>query len=181
MTTSHDLADTEGLERIRHGDALYHEVADFLHDEAALLDDRRHEEWLEMLTDDIRYLVPVRLTTAHTLATSTSPMAHLDEDLYSLRKRVERFRTEHAWAEDPPSRTRRFITNIRCWRGANDELEVESSLLLFRSRGDVQEHDLLSGRRHDRIRRVGDELRLAGREVWLDESVLRTQNLAVFL
>lgn len=181
MTTTRDPVDSGGLERIRHGDTPYHEVVDFLHDEAALLDDRRHEEWLGMLTDDIRYHVPVRLTTAHTLATSTSSMAHFDEDLYSLRKRVERFRTEHAWAEDPPSRTRRFVTNLRCWRASDGDLVAESSLLLFRSRGDVQDHDLLSGRRRDGIRRVDGQLLLARREVWLDESVLRTQNLAVFL
>lgn len=179
-TTSH-ASDEESLERIRHGDDTYHQVVDFLLDEAALLDDRRHDEWLEMLADDIRYHVPVRVTTAHTLATSTSSMAHFDEDLYSLRKRVQRFGTEHAWAEDPPSRTRRFVTNIRCWATPEDDIVAESSLLLFRSRGDIHDHDLLSGRRRDVIRRLADGLRLASREVWLDESVLRTQNLAVFL
>ena len=95
---------------------------------------------------------------------------------------MERFETEHAWAEDPPSRTRHFVTNVRCWEceGAG-ELAVESNLLLFRSRGDVQDHDLLCGRRNDTLRRTPEGLRLARREVVLDESVLRTQNLAVFL
>lgn len=181
VTIVHDPARDRSLPRIPHGDANYHRVVDFLLDEAALLDDRRHDEWLALLTDDIHYHVPVRRTTAHTLATSISSMAHFDEDLYSLRKRVERFKTEHAWAEDPPSRTRRFISNIRCWQAAEDEVLAESSLLLFRSRGDTHEHDLLSGRRHDRIRFVDDGPRLAARQVLLDESVLRTQNLAVFL
>lgn len=181
MTTAQEPVEEQTLQRVRHGDPRYHEVVDFLHDEAALLDDRRHDEWLETLTDDIHYHVPVRLTTAHTLATSTSAMAHFDEDLYSLRKRVERFKTEHAWAEDPPSRTRRFVTNIRCWEASPHEMVVESSLLLFRSRGDTHDHDLLSGRRRDRVRAVDGGLRLASRLVWLDESVLRTQNLAVFL
>jgi 3-phenylpropionate/cinnamic acid dioxygenase small subunit len=180
VTAANDPVD-DPLRRVRHGTDVYHEVVDFLLDEAALLDDRCHDEWLSMLTDDVRYLVPVRLTTARTLATSTSSMAHFDEDLYSLRKRVERFQTDHAWAEDPPSRTRRFVTNIRCWRAPDEEIEAESSLLVFRSRGDIHEHDLLSGRRRDRIRRTEDGLRLAAREVWLDESVLRTQNLAIFL
>jgi phthalate 3,4-dioxygenase beta subunit len=168
---------------IGSGTPLYHEVVDFLHAEADLLDRGEHRAWLALLTDDIRYVVPVRVTTAHTLdGSALEDMAHFDEDRYSLRKRVERFETEHAWAEDPPSRTRHFVTNIRCWEGESaDEVVTESNLLLFRSRGDVREHDLLSGRRNDTLRRTPGGLRLARREVMLDESVLRTQNLAVFL
>ena len=40
-------------------------------------------------------------------------MAHFDEDRYALDKRVERLLTEHAWTEDPPSRTRHLVTNVR--------------------------------------------------------------------
>ena len=168
---------------IGSGTPEYHEVVDWLYAEADLLDRRELRAWLDLLTDDIRYVVPVRVTTAHTLdGSALDDMAHFDEDRYSLHKRVERFETEHAWAEDPPSRTRHFITNVRCREGGNDgEVEVESNLLLFRSRGDVREPDLLSGRRNDTLRRTPDGLRLARREVILDESVLRTQNLAVFL
>jgi 3-phenylpropionate/cinnamic acid dioxygenase small subunit len=169
--------------RIRYGSATYDLVVEFLYTEAELLDERRHEEWLALLTGDVRYVMPVRVTTAHTLEGSTLPsMAHFDEDRYSLEKRVARFATEHAWAEDPPSRTRRYVTNVRCYEGpGDDELTVKSNLLLFRSRGDLYEHDLLSAVRTDLLRRDGDELRLARRDILIDESVLRTQNLAVFL
>jgi phthalate 3,4-dioxygenase subunit beta len=168
---------------LRIGGEDYHEVVDLLLREADALDERRHHDWLAMLTDDVRYLVPVRVTTAHSLVDSfLTDMAHFDEDRYSLTKRVERFDTEFAWAEDPPSRTRRFVTNVRAWAGdGDDELLARSNLLLFRSRGDVHESDLLSARRTDLLRRVDGELRIARREALLDESVLRTQNLAVFL
>jgi len=36
--------------------------SDFLIDEAALLDDDRHLEWLDCLTEDIVYKMPVRKT-----------------------------------------------------------------------------------------------------------------------
>ncbi len=107
-------------------------------------------------------------------------MAHLDEDSYSLRKRVERFETDHAWAEDPPSRTRRHISNVRAWE-AGDDLEVRSNVLLFRSRGDIHAPDLVSAGRVDRLRREPGGLKLADRVVALDESVVRMQNFAVFL
>lgn len=173
---------TAGLTRVRYGSEQYDLVVDFLYQEAELLDERRHEEWLGLLTADVRYVAPVRVTTAHTLADSTmSGMAHFDEDRYSLTKRVQRFATEHAWAEDPPSRTRRYITNVRVYEGPGNELTARSNLLLFRSRGDLHEHDLLSATRTDELRVVDVGLRLARRDILLDESVLRTQNLAVFL
>ena len=174
---------SEGLTAIPSGSETYGAVVDFLYHEAELLDERRHREWLAEFTRDVVYRAPVRVTKAHTLDDSyLRDMAHFDEDYYSLTKRVERFETEHAWAEDPPSRTRRHVTNIRCWqRGDSGDIVARSNLLLFRSRGDVQTPDLLSAQRTDLLRRDGGALRIARREILLDESVLRTHNLAVFL
>jgi 3-phenylpropionate/cinnamic acid dioxygenase small subunit len=93
--------------------------------------------------------------------------------------------TEHAWAEDPPSRLRHFITNVRTFEPDDPadtaHLVVESAELLFRSRGDVNDGALLSCGREDVLRRCDDRWKLARRKVIADESVLRMQNLAVFL
>ena len=154
----------------------------FLVEEAALLDAADYAGWLNLLCEDIRYLMPVRVTTARGAGfDSLADMGHFDENMYALRKRVQRLATEHAWTEDPPSRTRHFVTNVRTFRPGAAELLVESALLMFRSRGDTREADLLSAGRSDLLRETGDGLRLARREITVDESVLRTQNLAVFL
>jgi phthalate 3,4-dioxygenase beta subunit len=158
----------------------------FLVDEAYLLDAQQYETWLDTLTEDIRYLMPVRVTTARGAGFDTSPgMAHFDEDKYSLSQRVARFATEHAWTEDPPSRLRHFITNVRTFASEDPRddvhLEVESAELLFRSRGDVNESALVSCGRQDVLRRCGSSWKLAHRKIITDESVLRMQNLAVFL
>jgi phthalate 3,4-dioxygenase beta subunit len=108
-------------------------------------------------------------------------MGHFDEDMYALRKRVQRLATDHAWTEDPPSRTRHFVTNVRTFRHDENSLRVESALLLFRSRGDTREADLISAGRTDLLRETLEGLRLAHREITVDEAVLRTQNLAIFL
>jgi phthalate 3,4-dioxygenase beta subunit len=108
-------------------------------------------------------------------------MGHFDEDMYALRKRVQRLATDHAWTEDPPSRTRHFVTNVRTFRHDQQHLRVESALLLFRSRGDTREADLISAGRSDLLRQTEADLKLARREITVDEAVLRTQNLAVFL
>lgn len=155
----------------------------WLVDEAYLLDAQDYDSWLELLTDDVRYVMPVRVTTAVGAGFDTAPgMAHFDEDKYSLSRRVARFATEHAWTEDPPSRLRHFVTNVRTFAtDDSDELLVESAVLLFRSRGDVRESALVSAGRRDVLRRTAGGWKLAYRLITVDESVLRMQNLAVFL
>ena len=155
----------------------------FLVDEAYLLDAQQYRDWLDLLTEDIHYVMPVRVTTALGAGFDTSPgMAHFDENKYSLSRRVARFLTEHAWTEDPPSRLRHYITNVRTFAaGDDDHLVVESAELLFRSRGDVNEAALVSCGREDLLRVGHDGLKLARRTILIDESVIRMQNLAVFL
>jgi phthalate 3,4-dioxygenase beta subunit len=165
-------------------DQRHLEASQWLVEEAHLLDHQLYGDWLKMLTADIRYQMPVRVTAARGAGFDTvDGMSHFDEDLYSLVKRVAQFETEHAWTEDPPSRLRHFVTNIRSFgTDRDDEVYVESYLLVFRSRGDVQESQVLSAGRRDLLRRVSeDQLKLARRVIDVDESVLRMQNLGVFL
>jgi PAH dioxygenase small subunit len=158
-------------------------LQDLLVVEAELLDDRRFEEWLELFTDDIEYTAPIRVTRKSPAPDVIDDIGHFDDNLHSLRLRVRRLRTDVAWAEDPPSHTRRFVTNIRI-RPAVDiegELDVRSNLMLFRSRGDLGAYDLIVGERHDRLRLVDGEWRIARRRAVLDQSSLGTKNLGVFL
>jgi 3-phenylpropionate/cinnamic acid dioxygenase small subunit len=180
------VSSRKALPSLPFDDPRHLQAHQFLVDEAYLLDAQQYEVWLETLTDDVRYVMPVRVTTARGSGFDTSPgMAHFDEDKYSLSQRVARMGTEHVWAEDPPSRLRHFITNVRTF--ASDPVEgvahlvVESAELLFRSRGDVNESALLSCGREDLLRWCDDRWKLARRRIIADESVLRMQNLAVFL
>ncbi|MGF9660891.1 3-phenylpropionate/cinnamic acid dioxygenase subunit beta [Arthrobacter crystallopoietes] len=164
-------------------DELHLEAHRWLVDEAYLLDEQDYDEWLSRIADDMHYLMPVRVTTALGAGYSTSPgMAHMDENKYSLSRRVARFATEHAWTEDPPSRLRHYVTNVRTFRTEKaDEIIAESAVLLFRSRGDVGEAATVSAGREDLLRRTGTGWQLARRTIMLDEAVIRMQNLAIFL
>ncbi len=152
-------------------------------DEAYILDRQDYDAWLDLLTDDIHYYMPIKVTTALGSGFDTAPgMAHFDEDKYSLSRRVARFQTEHAWTEDPPSRLRHYVTNVRTFATENtDELFVESAVLLYRSRGDVREAALVSAGREDLLRRGPSGWLLARRHIAVDDSVIRMQNLAIFL
>lgn len=155
----------------------------WLVDEAYLLDQQIYDQWLNTLAEDIHYYMPVKVTTALGAGFDTAPgMAHLDENKYSLSRRVARLATTHAWTEDPPSRLRHYVTNVRTFATDNDEeLIVDSAVLLFRSRGDVNEPAIVSAGREDLLRRSAEGWLLARRYLAVDESVLRTQNLAIFL
>ncbi|WP_433471273.1 3-phenylpropionate/cinnamic acid dioxygenase subunit beta [Saccharomonospora azurea] len=155
----------------------------WLVEEAYILDAQNYEDWLDLLAEDIHYLMPVRVTTALSAGYDAAPgMAHFDENKYSLSRRVARFVTEHAWTEDPPSRLRHYVTNVRTFATTDpDELIVDSAVLLYRSRGDVREAAVISAGREDLLRRDGSQWLLARRTILVDDSVLRTQNLAVFL
>ena len=155
----------------------------WLVEETYLLDRQDLDRWLDRMTEDVHYFMPIRVTTSLGSGYDTvRRMAHFDEDRYSLERRIARLGTGHAWTEDPPSRLRHHLSNVRTF--ATDvpgEILVESAVLLFRSRGDVGEPSLVSAGRSDVLRDVGGTWRLARRHITVDESVLRTQNLAVFL
>lgn len=155
---------------------------DFLIEEAELLDSRRFDEWLTLFTDDVEYRVPVRTTRRLGNPDVVDDIFHFDENKMSLGLRVRRLGTNVAWAEDPPSLTRRFVTNMKvAWGELEGELTIRSYLLLYRSRGDRGTHDLLSGERQDTLRLEAGRLRIARRRVVLDQATLGTKNLAVFL
>lgn len=164
---------------------LREEVESFLYREARLLDDQDLHDWLDLVTDDVDYEVPVRSTRERGAEQSEfSRVANIfNEDWASLDARVRRFDKEYAWSENPPTRTRRFVTNVQleAVRDDPEEIDVISNVLVFRAKEDEVDPDLISGRRDDTLRRVDGELRLAKRTVFLDHTVLDTRPLSVFL
>jgi ethylbenzene dioxygenase beta subunit len=162
------------------------EITQLLYDEAELLDEGRLREWLGMLTDDVVYQVPVRIhkeQTDDSRVTGVQPDSyHLDETYTSLLMRVERVETGFAWAEDPPSRIRHMVSNIRVRRRPDhdDELSVRSYVLVYRSRWDRPDYDIMTAERRDVFRRVDHAWRLARRLVVLDNTTVPMLNLSFF-
>ncbi len=160
---------------------LTFEVEEFLYHEAALLDDRRLDDWLELLTDDIHYWMPIRrTTTAREVAsefTRPGDMAFFDDDKEMLTMRVKRLAVGRAWAEDPPSRTRRMVSNIRILSLDGDEILVGANFQLYRTRLNSEE-DCWIGRREDLLRRVDGKLMLARRHLFLEQTVILAQNMS---
>jgi N-methylhydantoinase B len=172
-----------GETRLATGSPDHRRCVDFLLDEAAALDENRLEDWLDLLHPEIDYRVPIRITRERAMGPGfSSESYHLFENHDSLTTRVERLATDYAWAEDPPSRTRRFLSNFRVYAlDGSGDLRVRSNLLLYRERLVDAEPQLLSGAREDDLRELDGELRLVRRLVLLDHGLLATPNLGIFL
>ena len=172
------------------------EIEQFLYHEARLLDERRFREWLDLFTDDVHYWMPVRSTRYPKTSRSIrildrdryeedelakiGELAILDEDKPSLAQRIARLETGTAWAEDPPSRTRRVIANVEV-EGDGTALrhDVYSNFVVYRHRGE-SDQDIFFGRREDVLRRVDQAWRIARRKIVLDQNVLTSQNVSIF-
>ncbi|MBV1876554.1 MAG: 3-phenylpropionate/cinnamic acid dioxygenase subunit beta [Pseudomonadales bacterium] len=160
---------------------LHFEVEQFLYHEAQILDERRFDEWLNLLTEDIHYWMPIRRTT--TLAqvdsefTKIGAMALFDDDINFLRMRVAKMSAGNAWSEDPPSRTRHFVNNIQVVGIEGDDIQIKANIHLYRTRLESVE-DSWIGRREDVLRRDGDSFKLARRYIFLEQTTILSQNLS---
>ncbi len=172
------------------------EIEQFLYREARLLDDRQFHQWLDLFTDDIRYWIPLRSNRYPAISKAISirdgsryeeedlskenELAIMDETKDSLERRIARLDTGMAWAEDPPSRTRHFISNIEVHPGEQaSELKVYSNFIMYRNRAE-KEQDFYVGSREDILRRVEGGWKIAYRKVILDQNVLLAKNVSNF-
>lgn len=167
------------------GSEIYNAVVTFLYEEAMLLDHIRLQEWSERLATDLIYTAPMRHTrsTVDHDKTFVRTVQHFHDNYRSILGRIMRLTGKSAWAEDPPSRTRRMVTNVLVRETPiPNEFFVTSYLMMTRNRFSDDGVDVISCERRDIIRREErGAFKLARREVLLDQSVLGTPNLAVFL
>jgi 3-phenylpropionate/cinnamic acid dioxygenase small subunit len=165
---------------------LQQEVEQFLFAEAALLDRRAYRDWFNLLASDLRYRMPLRFNRekrerGHEYS-QAGESCLFDETKASIDLRIKRLETGMAWAEEPPSRTRHMVTNVRIWPNANgNELSVSSYFHLYRSRLERQVDQFL-GEREDVLRRADNPFGfvIAAREIRLDQSTVLANNLSVF-
>jgi 3-phenylpropionate/cinnamic acid dioxygenase small subunit len=167
---------------VPRSDPLYLEMVDTLHDEAYILDHADYWQWLGLLSDDLEYRAPALSTRERSAASPYSTeMFHFDETFSSMEIRIRRFDTELAWSEDPPSRFRRFVSNIKVTRtDRTDEVGVRSYVLLTRTRHDHSAYQMITCERHD-VWRAAEGWKLRRRDIYIDQTALTLPNLAFFL
>jgi 3-phenylpropionate/cinnamic acid dioxygenase small subunit len=162
---------------------LHHDITQFYAMEADLLDERDYAGWLALLTDDIRYWMPltrdVRYGDDGASTRERQDVAWFDEGRETLAQRVAQLATGIHWAEEPQSRTSHLVTNIRVLT-TEPEVTTSCRFLLYRNRLQ-HEVDILVGKRWDTLRRAGSGWMIARRKIVLDQNVLMAKNLTTFL
>ena len=97
---------------------LERDVERFLYHEAELLDERRYDDWLDLIADDIRYYMPMRRNVkfGHQDRENTSEDSEIswfDEGKATLAGRVRQINTGLHWAEEPISRVCHMVSNVQ--------------------------------------------------------------------
>src|SRR6476661_6309269 len=159
---------------------LTQEIAAFLYAEAELLDERRHDEWLSLLAEDIRYWMPMRRNvkygdTTREFTREAEDISWFDEGKDTLTRRVRQIQTGIHWAEEPQSRITHMVSNVQVLEASPSwadpvEVTVRCRFLIYRNRVET-ETDILVGKREDLLRKEDGDWRIARRKIILDQNV----------
>jgi 3-phenylpropionate/cinnamic acid dioxygenase small subunit len=163
---------------------LVREIEDFLYAEAELLDERRFADWLNLLTDDVRYWMPMRRNVKfgeheREETREQQDMSWFDEGKETLSQRVRQILTGVHWAEEPLSRVSHMVSNVQLLHASPAEVSVKCRFLIYRNRLQ-DETDFFVGKREDTLRRVAGQWKIARRKIILDQNVLMAKNLTIF-
>jgi len=147
------------------------EVEQFLYEEAALLDEWRLTEWLELFEPGASYYVPPA-GSSHDVDPATS-LFYVADDYHRLTERVKRLLKRTAHVEFPHSRCRRMVSNVRILLSTPEELSVTSNFVTFRTkRGSTETY---FGHHLYRLSLVGGAFKIRKKTSFLDADDLVEQ------
>lgn len=152
---------------------LQHEVEQFLFREADLLDTRRFDDWLALFAEDATYLSPiVPVQQVPRAVPENEGFSIFNEKKSFLELRIKRLATRFAHAEQPPSRTRHLLSNVRV---ATDDavgtIVADVNFIVFQSRLEDTEAFFV-GARQDTLVRESGQLRIRRRRIVFDQRTL---------
>jgi 3-phenylpropionate/cinnamic acid dioxygenase small subunit len=164
-------------------------VEQFFQRENDLLDTRQYEAWLGLLSDDIRYWMPLARNQAFgdwdgEWTREGQDLNWFDEGKFELEQRVNQLMTGLHWAEEPVSRTCHMFANLQIRADDGESIHTHLRFIVYRNRTEI-ETDFYVGKRNDVLRRVpggepGGSFKIAAREIFLDQNVLLAKNLTTF-
>ena len=144
------------------------EIETFLYEEAALLDEWRLAEWRALFTEDAIYRIP---STDIPDADPDNTLFLIDDDAARLRSRVDQLLGKSTWSENPRSRTRRLLTNVRIRKAEGARAWVTANFVVYRMRSN--QVATYVGRYEYVLERHREGLRIQQRRAVLDLESLR--------
>ena len=152
------------------------EVEDLLFEEAACLDEWRLDDWLKLLTDDATYEIP---STDRSQAEGGQSLPLILDDNRWLRERVKQLLGGYTWVEQPRSRTRRLLGNVRVLGVEGEDIHVQANFVIHRLRSDTTA--VYVGHYENVLRRCHGVLKIHRRRSVLDNESLKAHGAIAFI
>ena len=150
------------------------QIEGFIYREARLMDEHRYDEWLALWTDDAVYWVPSNNDELDPMQS----VSIIYDDRGRISDRIDRLKSGMAYAQKPPSRMRRVVSNLEVEEGGNDEVTVYSNFVLTEIRRGIR--NIWCGRTVHRLRMENGDLKMGFKKVLLLENDAEIPSL-VFL
>jgi p-cumate 2,3-dioxygenase beta subunit len=152
-------------------------IEDFLYAEAALLDEWRLDEWLALFDEERgAFYIP---STDVPDSVPGRALFLIADDMPRLRSRVRQLLSGLTWAENPPSRTRHMISNVRIVGESEDATLVTANFVVYRMR--FQNVDPYIGKYHYKLLPKDDGFKILERKAVLDLEALRPHGKVSFI
>lgn len=174
---------------------LISRVEQFYYREARLLDERCFQQWFELVDESLEYSMPTRyVPQPQTRDQGDEEFLSVDRELDRAEEgrgsplrtdgymetlvRVARPYNANAWADSPPPRTRRMISNVEVEAVAENEYKVYSNFQMFYSHRRDDNH-IYSGARRDLLKEIAGSFKIFRREVITDWDIITVPTLAL--
>lgn len=154
------------------------QVEQFLYREAEMLDEWRLDEWLDLFDEERGGFYMPSTDAPH--SQQGKALYLISDNMTRLRSRVSQLLSGITWAENPQSRTRHMISNVRIGEMQGEILPVRANFVVFRMR--FQNIDPYIGEYHYKFLPQADgSLKILERRVILDLEALRPHGKVSFI
>jgi 3-phenylpropionate/cinnamic acid dioxygenase small subunit len=164
---------------------LQQQVEAFLFREARYLDERKLNEWLDFMAEDVHYFMPIRRNIKFgdwdlEYSDPEREISYFDEGKDILVGRVRQINTGVHWAEEPVSRFEHLISNVEILKEEGDTVEVASKFYCYQNRLQ-DEVQVFCGRRYDILRRDPETtFKVVKRTILIAQNVLLPKVINTF-
>lgn len=153
-------------------------ITSFLALEADLLDEWRLDDWFELFEPEARYVVAPLQRAAE--SAPEQALCLILDDYERLRARVRHFAGASTWMEQPRSRTRRLVSNLRFLASPSEEIIVRVNFIVYQFRN-YESWEFVGSAKY-RLVPHESEFRIRERSVQLDhESISKQRRISIII